>query len=104
MGKLNRELEFLPDDEELIRRKTVGLGLTRPEVAILLSYSKNLLKESFLASDIPEEKYFNQYIRLSLPKQLGDKFSSYLGKHRLHREISANYVANMICNKMGATF
>lgn len=104
VGKLNRGLEFLPDDDELARRKAAGLGLTRPEVAILLSYSKNLLKETILASDIPEEKYLNQYIRMSLPKQLGDKFSSYLDNHRLRREITANYVANMICNKMGATF
>jgi glutamate dehydrogenase len=104
VGKLNRELEFLPDDEELARRKALGLGLTRPEIAILLSYSKNLLKEEILASDIPEEKYLNHFVHLSLPKQLGAKFTPYLNKHRLHREISANFLANMICNKMGATF
>lgn len=104
IGKLNRELEFLPDEEELARRKAANLGLTRPEIAILLSYSKNLLKETILGSDIPEEQYLNQYVRLSLPKQLGNKYNDYLNKHRLHREISANYLANMICNKMGATF
>ena len=36
----NRELEFLPDDEALDERKAAGGGLTAPEFAILLSYTK----------------------------------------------------------------
>ncbi len=104
IGKLNRELEFLPDEEELARRKAIGLGLTRPEISILLSYSKNLLKETILSSDIPDDPYLVQYLKSSLPTQLTTKFADYLGQHRLRREITANQLANMICNKMGATF
>src|SRR5690606_33871883 len=37
-GKLDRELEFIPVDEELHDRIVSGKGLMRPELAILLSY------------------------------------------------------------------
>ncbi|MEM9056682.1 MAG: NAD-glutamate dehydrogenase domain-containing protein, partial [Pseudomonadota bacterium] len=39
-GELDRALEFLPDDEELEERARRKLGLTRPELAVVLSYSK----------------------------------------------------------------
>jgi glutamate dehydrogenase len=104
IGKLNRELEFLPDDEEIARRKAANLGLTRPEIAILLSYSKILLKENILSTDIPEEKYLQQFVAMNFPQQLSKKYEPYLAHHRLRREIVANQLANMICNKMGATF
>ena len=44
-GRLNRELEFLPNNKILLERKTAGLGLTRPEIAILFAYSKIILEK-----------------------------------------------------------
>ena len=40
VGKLNRAIEFLPSDEELASRKAAKIGLTSPERAVLLAYSK----------------------------------------------------------------
>ena len=45
-GVLNRELEFLPSDEVLAERKAAGRGLSTPEFAILLSYTKIALADA----------------------------------------------------------
>src|SRR5580692_9554023 len=39
-GDLNRSLEYLPSDEDIAERRQAGEGLTRPELAIILSYGK----------------------------------------------------------------
>ena len=54
-GELNRAIEFLPSDEEIAERKAKGLGLTTPEQAVLLAYSKMWLNDELIASDLPED-------------------------------------------------
>ena len=59
-GVLDRGIEFLPTDAELAERKTRGLGLTRPELAILLSYDKIRIYQQLLDSDVPEDAYLSR--------------------------------------------
>jgi len=40
---LNRRLEHLPDEETINGRRKRGAALTRPEIAVLLAYAKNLV-------------------------------------------------------------
>ncbi|MFZ6044381.1 hypothetical protein ACOV11_28305, partial [Vibrio natriegens] len=44
-GKLDRALENIPDDDALAEREKSGMGLTRPELAVLVAYGKMVLKE-----------------------------------------------------------
>ena len=39
-GWLNRQLEFCPTDKQLAERQAAGAGLTTPEFAVLLAYTK----------------------------------------------------------------
>ncbi|HET7921536.1 MAG TPA: NAD-glutamate dehydrogenase, partial [Gammaproteobacteria bacterium] len=48
-GLLNRVIEFLPDTEELKARRAAGRGLVRPELAVLLAYSKISIYNALLA-------------------------------------------------------
>src|SRR3546814_15520224 len=57
-GQLNRRIEYLPDDEEVLDRLRRGDGLTRAEIAVLLSYSKLVLYEQLLESNLPDDPYF----------------------------------------------
>ena len=41
---LDREIEFLPDEEALDARRAKNRGLTSPELAVLLAYTKIVLK------------------------------------------------------------
>ena len=53
-GRLDRAVEFLPDDEAIAQRAAAKRGLTRPEIAVLLAYAKNVLYDELLASDLPD--------------------------------------------------
>jgi glutamate dehydrogenase len=103
-GLLDRELEFLPSDEELTDRRKRGGRLTRPELSVLLSYSKIRLYEQLLASDITEDPYLSGELIRYFPVPLQEKYSEYMKEHRLKREIIATQVTNSLINRMGASF
>ncbi len=103
-GELNRALEFLPNDEELAERRKRGIGLTRPELAILLSYSKIWLNTHLLASDVPEDPYLSAELVRYFPAPIRERFPRAIGHHRLRREIIATATTNSLVNRMGPTF
>jgi glutamate dehydrogenase len=103
-GRLNRELEFLPDGETLGERKSEGGGLTAPELAILLSYTKITLYKQLLDSDAPEDPYLSRELERYFPTPLRERFREEIHEHRLHREITATHVANSMVNRCGITF
>ncbi|MCU0988063.1 MAG: NAD-glutamate dehydrogenase [Xanthomonadales bacterium] len=103
-GLLNRELEFLPSDEELQDRRDRGEGLTRPELAVLLSYSKITLYQQLLASDVPEDAWLSDEAVSYFPAPLRKRFAKLVPQHRLKREIIATQVTNSLVNRMGASF
>ena len=103
-GLLDRQIEFLPSDAELAERKARGQGLTRPELAVLLSYSKLVVFQQLLDSDIPEDPYLSKELQRYFPEPLQKKYSGEMEKHRLKREIIATAVTNSTINRMGATF
>src|SRR5690606_18879359 len=103
-GKLDRALEFLPSDDELNERAANGRGLTRPELAVLISYSKIDLKEALLQSLVPDDDYLAREMESAFPAQLTRKFSETMRRHRLKREIVSTQIANDLVNHMGITF
>ena len=103
-GKLNRALEFIPDDEQLTERKANGKGLTRAELSVLISYSKADLKEALVASDVPEDPYLARELETAFPQVLLKRHAKALASHRLHREIVSTQLANNLVNHMGITF
>ncbi len=103
-GLLDRQLEFLPSDAELADRKSRGLGLTRPELSVLLSYAKLVTFQELVDSDIPEDPYLSRELQRYFPQPLQKKYSTAMEKHRLKREIIATAVTNSTINRMGATF
>jgi len=103
-GLLDRDLEQLPDDEELTRRRASGKGLYRPELAVLLSYSKIMLYRQLLESDVPEDPWLSQELQRYFPEPLQQRYSTYMDGHSLKREIIATQVTNSMVNRMGASF
>ncbi|UUY06923.1 NAD-glutamate dehydrogenase [Pseudomonas sp. J452] len=103
-GKLDRALEFLPSDDELNERAVGGHGLTRPELSVLISYSKIDLKEALLKSLVPDDDYLAREMETAFPAQLSKKFAEPMRRHRLKREIVSTQIANDLVNHMGITF
>lgn len=103
-GKLDRLLEFLPDDENLMERQLKGQGLTRPEIAVLLAYGKMMLKEQLIVEQITEEPYFANLLPAYFPKVLQRSFRRAMDQHPLRKEIIATTLANKMSNDMGFNF
>ncbi|MEM7281707.1 MAG: NAD-glutamate dehydrogenase domain-containing protein, partial [Pseudomonadota bacterium] len=101
---LNRGLEFLPSDEEILDRRKKGHGLTRPELAVILAYSKISLYNALLESDVPEDPYLAKELVRYFPAPLQESYEQLMTQHPLRREIIANAINNSVINRMGPTF
>lgn len=103
-GIVNRVVEYLPDERQLADRKSAGLGLTSPELAILLAYTKIHIKNEILKSDVSEDPFLKKILANAFPTQLNKLYSQSLLEHPLRREIIATQLSNSIVNDMGITF
>jgi glutamate dehydrogenase len=103
-GKLKRRLEFLPDDKALAERRQAGLGLTGPEFATLLAYTKLTLDEEIRGSDLPDDPDLASRLVEYFPTPIRERFRAYMDRHPLRREIIATSVVNSMVNDSGTTF
>ncbi|RVU31709.1 NAD-glutamate dehydrogenase [Neptunomonas marina] len=103
-GRLDRALEFLPEDDALQERLQRGQSLTRPELSVLISYTKAELKEVLTHAWITDDPYVRKEIAEAFPEQLVERFPAAVEDHQLKREIIATQVANAMVNHMGITF
>jgi glutamate dehydrogenase len=101
---LDREVERLPDDETLTNRRNSGLGLTIPELAVLLAYAKITLEEELLASPLPDDPDLMTELVRYFPTPLRERFAPRLETHPLRREIVATSLVNGLVNRAGTTF
>src|SRR5205807_10338983 len=101
---LERDLEALPTAEEMSTRRSAGRGLTTPELAILLSYSKTSLTGQLVRSALPDDPYFERDLARYFPQPVVDRFGALIPEHPLRRELIATIAANDIVNSMGSTF
>ncbi|HEY8615399.1 MAG TPA: NAD-glutamate dehydrogenase [Phenylobacterium sp.] len=102
-GRLDRTVEGLPDPAAIAERQAAGRGLTRPELAVLLAYGKLELKREMVASQAPDDPFFEQRLEAYFPKPLR-RWAEPMRRHRLRREIIATVVANDIVNRCGPSF
>ncbi|KXS37657.1 MAG: glutamate dehydrogenase [Halomonadaceae bacterium T82-2] len=103
-GQLDRELEFLPDDETLLERSNNNEGLTLPELSVLISYAKSTLKGDLIASEVPDDPYIQAHLERAFPRVLVERFGTEMYRHRLKREIVATQIANDLVDHMGIVF
>ena len=101
---LNRELEFLPSNEELEERKNSGGVMTAPEISVLAAYAKIQLAHALAESDLADDPYYVATLRRYFPEQLVERFGDQLETHPLRREIIATVVANDMINIGGVTY
>ncbi len=103
-GELDRDLEFLPRDDEIEERFAARLGLTSPELSVLVAYAKMTLKNEVLGSGLPDEPYFRGVARRYFPPALVERHGDRIDAHPLRREIVATGVVNELINRGGITF
>jgi glutamate dehydrogenase len=100
-GRLNREVEGLASNEELLRRAQENRSLTRPELAVLLSTSKLALQAALEAGKITEDPTLTPELFNAFPRRMQEQHADAIQQHRLRREIIATKVANRFVNRLG---
>jgi glutamate dehydrogenase len=103
-GRLDRQVEALPETEEIQRRRTAGAGLARPEIAVLLGHAKVDLTTRLLDSSLPDQSYLQSTLRAYFPRLAVERFGDLLERHPLRRELIATAVANDVVDHMGVTW
>ena len=102
-GRLDRALEFLPDAERIASMRQHNLGLTRPDLAVLMAYAKLWLFDELVASDAPDDPIFESELFAYFPKAVHE-FTSPIISHRLRKEIIATRISNEIVDTCGVSF
>jgi glutamate dehydrogenase len=100
-GNLDRKTEGLAAGDVLARRAADGQGLTRPELAVLLSSTKLVLQEALEASDVVDDPGLADELLGKFPEPMRVKFRREILDHRLRREIVATRLANRMINRLG---
>ncbi len=103
-GLLDRALEFLPDEVEIEERREKKQGLTRPEIAVILSYAKIDLYNGLADSPQSLEDFLTTDPQRYFPAVLRRRYGDLIPGHRLSREILATLISNNIVNRMGPAF
>jgi len=103
-GALDRQLEALPSATEFKALEKNGQGLTSPELATLLAFTKLTLKEELLASDIPTIDTFKNKLPDYFPTLLRERFGAAIPNHPLAKQIITTVVVNEVVDGGGVSY
>jgi glutamate dehydrogenase len=103
-GLLDRELEFLPSSKQMTQRRADGIGLTDPELAVLLAYTKIVLAYELLDSTLPDDPFMRGQLYSYFPSAMRHGYRRQMDAHPLRREIIVTQVVNDVVNTAGITF
>jgi glutamate dehydrogenase len=103
-GRLNRSIEYLPSDDALVERRARNAGLTTPEGAVVLAYSKIWLYDELVASRLPDDPWVGTALARYFPQALRGRYAACMARHPLKREIISTHVVNSMLNRVGSTY
>ncbi|NPC95878.1 NAD-glutamate dehydrogenase [Nocardioides sp. zg-DK7169] len=103
-GVLNRALEGLPSRREVAARLDREEGLSAPELSVVMAWTKIVLADELLATDLPEDPYLARELSSYFPRAVREGFAEEVDAHPLRRQIIVTQVVNDLVNGAGITY
>ncbi|MFD9504836.1 NAD-glutamate dehydrogenase [Streptomyces sp. NPDC060035] len=103
-GHLDRALEFLPNDRQIRELLNHGKGLSQPELAVLIAYTKITAADELISTSLPDDAHLQKLVHAYFPPQLSERFPEAVDGHALRREIITTVLVNDTVNTAGSTF
>ncbi|MFE4255946.1 NAD-glutamate dehydrogenase [Streptomyces sp. NPDC056910] len=103
-GNLDRALEFLPADRQIKELLNSGRGLSQPELAVLLAYTKITAAHELIQTSLPDDPYLRRLLHAYFPQALRERYPDAVDGHALRREIITTVLVNDTVNTGGSTF
>ena len=103
-GLLDRDLEALPSRREVARRREQRRGLSVPELAVLMAYTKIVLAEELLDSDLPDDPFLRSELFGYFPTKMRQGYRGQMEQHQLRRDIVVTQIVNQLVNSAGMTY
>jgi len=100
-GQVVRAIDGLPDEEAIAERRRNRQGLTRPELAVLLSHAKIALTDAVIGSDLPDDRYLETLLLHGFPPAMREDYADAIRNHRLKRDLVTTLVVNQMVNRLG---
>ena len=100
-AELDRRVEGLASDDVLAQRQRAGQGLTRPELAVVMAYTKMAVYEALVASPLVDDPLLLPDLMGAFPAAMQARFADAIAGHRLRRELIATKLTNELINRMG---
>jgi glutamate dehydrogenase len=100
-GRFDRVVEYLPTSEELHVRRAAGAGLIRPELAVLLAYTKSDLVAAIEASTAVGDPALAEAVVPYFPAPIREPYADLIPGHRLYPQLAATDVAGEIVDQLG---
>jgi glutamate dehydrogenase len=100
-GRIDRAVDGIGSNATLLRRVQDGQGLTRPELAVILSHGKLALQSAIEASDVAADPLFDRLLKSAFPSAMQARFATAIETHRLRGAIVATKMANRVVNRLG---
>jgi glutamate dehydrogenase len=103
-GHLDRALEAVPDDLALEARGAAGLGLTSPELAVLMAYTKIGLEREINDSPLPDDPWTGAVLVDYFPTPLRSSYVDVMILQWLRRDIVTTSVVFEAVYRGGFSF
>jgi glutamate dehydrogenase len=100
-GRLDRAVEGIAANDELLRRAQENRGLTRPELAVLLATAKLSLQDAIETARLGDDPSLIPGLLAAFPPEMRDKYAQAIEQHQLRNEILATKIANRLVNRLG---
>lgn len=101
---IRRQQDNLPDDEELSRRASRGLGMTRPELALCFAAVKMWIKSNLRGSELLTEPVLTSRLMAYFPRVIQKNYATEIKAHPLAQDIIATQITGSIVDTVGLTF